>query len=274
VRRVLVLFSAAIVLYLSVSYWYLPNSPYAQYSLQHLSSYVIQPICGINNFFTKSRGFFVDIGGWFSTRKSLNQRLENLEKIETQLQQAKLELITSQKIINQLAPLVNFIFPKDFKKVTTRVYGSPVGFYDAQLIVGAPLEIALQKDDVAICDKGLVGRVFESSNRMVRIMLITDMASRVPVKILETGENGIALGSGASVMTLEHLQSREMITNSYKRPPEVGDVLVTSGIGGIFPPDLPVGRVSSIKDDEITIKPFVIFHTLEIVTILYDHVEL
>jgi rod shape-determining protein MreC len=104
-------------------------------------------------------------------------------------------------------------------------------------------------------------------------MLITDMVSRVPVKILETGENAVAVGSGASVMTLEHLQSREMITNSYKRPPEVGDVLVTSGIGGIFPPDLPVGTVLSIKDDEITIKPFVVFHKLEIVTILYDQVE-
>ena len=75
-------------------------------------------------------------------------------------------------------------------------------------------------------------------------------------------------------MTLEHLQSREMITNNYKRPPEVGDVLVTSGIGGVFPPDLPVGVVASIKDNEITIKPFVIFHTLELVTILYDHTEL
>jgi cell shape-determining protein MreC len=49
--------------------------------------------------------------------------------------------------------------------------------------------------------------------------------------------------------------------------------LVTSGIGGIFPPDLPVGTVLSIKDDEITIKPFVVFHKLEIVTILYDQVE-
>lgn len=273
-RRILVLFSTAVILYLSASYWYLPNSPYAHYSLQHFSSYIMQPIGGINSFFNKIGGFFCNVEHWFLTRKNLNERLKALEKIEAELQQAKLELITTQKIIDQLSPLVNFTFPKDFKKVTTRVYGSPIGFYDAQIIVSAPDKIILQKDNVALSDKGLVGRVIESSNRLLRIMLITDMASRVPVKILETGENCIATGSGSSVMTLEHLQSNEMITNHYKRSPEVGDVLVTSGIGGIFPPDLPVGTIASINNEEIIVKPFVVFHTLEIVTILYDQSEL
>jgi rod shape-determining protein MreC len=129
----------------------------------------------------------------------------------------------------------------------------------------------MKKDDIAVSEKGLVGRVVEASSRILRIMLITDMASRVPIKILETGENAIAVGNGTSIMSLEHLQSREMITNSYKRPTEVGDILVTSGVGGIFPPDIMVGIVTAIKDEEISVKPFVSFHTLEIVRILYDH---
>ena len=70
---------------------------------------------------------------------------------------------------------------------------------------------------------------------------------------------------------LEHLPRREMLTKSYKRPTEVGDILVTSGVGGIFPPDIMVGIVTAIKDEEISVKPFVSFHTLEIVRILYDH---
>ena len=273
-RRVLVLFTTAVLLYLSASYWYLPGSPYAQYSLQNFSSYIIQPVSGINCVLKNLGSFFEEIENWVSTRKTLHKRLANLEKTETELQQSKLELIASQKIINQLSTLVNFKFPEAYKKVTTRVYGSPIGFYDSQLIVGTPNEIDLPKDNVALTDKGLVGRIIESSNRLIRIMLITDMASRVPVKILETGENCIAVGNGTFVMNLEHLQSHEMITNSYKRPPEIGDVLVTSGIGGIFPPDLPVGTISSIKDDEITLKPFVIFHTIEVVTILYDQAKL
>ena len=271
-RRVLILFCTAAVLYLSVSYWYLPNSPYAQYSLQTLSSPLLHSIGTTNRFFHTFFESFYDIKNWFLSRSTLNERLKKLEEIESELVQVKLELATSQKILKQLEPLVNFQMPNSFNRVSVRVYGSPIGFYDAQFITAAPSSIAIKKDDIAIAEKGLVGRVTDSSDRILRIMLITDMASRVPVKVLDTGENAIIVGNGTSTMLLEYLQSREMITNSYKRPPEVGDILVTSGVGEIFPADIPVGVVTAIKDEEITVKPFVTFHTTEIVSILYGHV--
>lgn len=271
-RRVLILFCTAAVLYLSVSYWYLPNSPYAQYSLQTLSSPLLHSIGTTNRFFHTFWESFYAIKNWVSSRSALHERLKKIEETEAELVQVKLELTTSQKLLKQLEPLTNFKTPSGFNRVTVRVYGSPIGFYDAQLITEAPENITIKKDDIAINEKGLVGRVTESSNRILRIMLITDMASRVPIKVLETGENAIIVGNGTSTMLLEHLQSREMITNSYKRPPEVGDVLVTSGIGEIFPPDIPVGVVAAIKDEEITVKPFVTFHVCEIVSILYGHV--
>ncbi len=270
-RRILILFCAASVLYLSVSYWYLPNSPYAHYSLQNLSSPLLQSIGTTNRFFGGLSHNFSDIKYWLSSRKTLNRHLKELESLEEELRHTKLELITSKKIIDQLEPLAKFHVPHNFNQVTVRVYGSPIGFYDAQLIAASPNNIVMKKDDIAVNEKGLVGRVVETSSRILRIMLITDMASRVPIKILETGENAIAVGNGTSTMSLDHLQSREMITSSYKRPTEVGDVLVTSGVGGIFPPDIMVGIVTAIKDEEISVKPFVAFHTLAIVSILYDH---
>lgn len=270
-RRILILFCAAAVLYLSVSYWYLPNSPYSQYSLQTLSYPLLRSIGTANHFLHSFCEPFSDIKNWFSSRSTLNQRLKKLEEVEAELVQAKLELATSQKMLKQLESLTNFQAPKGFSRATVRVYGSPIGFYDAQLITAAPDSVVIKKDDIAVNEKGLVGRVIESSNRILRIMLITDMASRVPVKILETGENAIIVGNGTSTMLLEHLQSREMITNNYKRPPEVGDVLVTSGVGEIFPPDILVGVVAAIKDEEITVKPFVTFHICETVSILYGH---
>ena len=201
----------------------------------------------------------------------MHKQLKKLEQLEDELRQTKLNLVMSQKLVDQLEPLTNFKTPNLFKSAAVRVYGSPIGFYDAQLITSCPDNIVMKKDDIAVSEKGLVGRVVETSSRILRIMLITDMASRVPIKILETGENAIAVGNGTSIMTLEHLQSREMVTNSYRRPTEIGDVLITSGVGGIFPPDIMVGIVTAIKDEEISVKPFVTFHTLEIVSILYDH---
>ncbi len=270
-RRVLILFCAAAVLYLSVSYWYFPNSPYAHYSLQNLSSPLLRSIGTSNRFFGSMPRILNDIHYWFSSRTYLHNQLKKLERLEDELRQTKLDLAISQKLIDQLEPLTNFKTPNLFKSTTVRVYGSPIGFYDAQLITSSSANIVMKKDDIAVSEKGLVGRVVEASSRILRIMLITDMASRVPIKILETGENAIAVGNGTSIMSLEHLQSREMITNSYKRPTEIGDILVTSGVGGIFPPDIMVGIVTAIKDEEISVKPFVAFHTLEAVRILYDH---
>ncbi len=270
-RRIIVLFCTAAVLYLSVSYWYLPNSPYSHYALQNISSSLIYPIGTANRLIQNISQNFDNVKYWFLSRSQLNEHLKKLETLEDELQQTKLELNTSKKIIGQLQSLTNFSFPHQFNRVTVRVLGSPIGFYDAQLIATSPGNITVKKDDTAVSEKGLVGRVVESSNRILRIMLITDMASRVPVKILETGENAIAIGNGTSIMSLEHLQSREIITNCYKRLPEVGDILVTSGVGGVFPPDIMVGSIIAIKEEDISVKPFVTFHTLEMISILYDH---
>lgn len=270
-RRVLILFCTATILYLSVSYWYLPNSPYPHYAFQNLSSSLLYSIGTANRFCQNISGNFDKIKYWFLSRSQLNEHLKKLELVENELQQVKLELSTSKKIIYQLQSLTNFNFPKQFNRVTVRVYGAPIGFYDAQLITASAENIVIKKNDTAVSEKGLVGRIVESSDRILRIMLITDMASRVPVKILGTEENAIVVGNGTSIMSLEHLQSREMITNNYKRSPEVGDILVTSGVGGIFPPDIMVGNITAINDENISVKPCVTFHTLEVISILYDH---
>lgn len=269
-RRILVLFCTAAILYLSASYWYLPNSPYSHYALQNVSSTLLQSVGTINNVVRKISKGYENTKYWFLSRAKLNKHLKKIETLESELQQAKLELNVNQKIIDQLRPLTHFNFPKQLDKVSVRVYGCPVGFYDAQLITSTARNASIKKDDVAISEKGLVGRVVETSNTILRIMLITDIASRVPVKILETGENAIVVGNGSSTMLLEYLQSKETLRNNFKRPPIVGDVLVTSGVGGIFPPDMMVGNITSIKDEIITVKPFVTFQTLEVVCILYD----
>lgn len=269
-RRILVLFCTATILYLSASYWYLPNSPYSYYALQNISSSFLYSVGAVNGFFQNVSNKYDDIRYWFFSRSKLNEHLKEMERLESELKQTKLELNTSQKIIAQLQTLTNFDFPKHLNKVSVRVYGCPVGFYDAQIITSSAKNASIRKDDVAVCEKGLVGRVVEASSKILRVMLITDIASRVPVKILETGENAIVVGNGTSVMSLEYLQSKETIRRDYKRPPVVGDVLVTSGIGGIFPPDIMVGSITAIEDDSISVKPFVMFQSLDVVCILYE----
>ena len=90
--------------------------------------------------------------------------------------------------------------------------------------------------------RGLVGRVVEVGGNAARVLLLTDASSRVPVRVLRTGRPAIVAGVNAP-----HLEVR------YVAPADgqlrIGDRLVTSGDGGIFPPDVPVAVVTHVRGD-------------------------
>lgn len=95
---------------------------------------------------------------------------------------------------------------------------------------------------------GLVGRVLETGRWASRVLLITDGASSVPVRLPRDGTPAIAVGRGDGTIELRTLEVGQ-------NPFRVGDVLVTSGIGGIFPPDVPVARVTAIRGDTAIARP-------------------
>lgn len=87
---------------------------------------------------------------------------------------------------------------------------------------------------------GLAGRVTDVGRTSARIMLLTDANSRVPVKILRSGWTGLAVGNGGTLLGFEYDQA------SGDDSVRVGDRLVTSGDGGLFPPDVPIAVIIDI----------------------------
>ncbi len=95
---------------------------------------------------------------------------------------------------------------------------------------------------------GLIGRVIESGRWASRVLLITDASSNVPVRLVRDGTPAIAAGRGDGTIELRTLEVGE-------NPFRPRDVLVTSGIGGIFPPNVPVARVIRIEGDTAIARP-------------------
>lgn len=95
---------------------------------------------------------------------------------------------------------------------------------------------------------GLIGRVIESGRWAARVLLVTDGSSNVPVRLVRNGTPAIAVGRGDGTVELRTLEVGE-------NPFRPGDVLVTSGVGGIFPPDVPVARVIRIEGDTAIARP-------------------
>jgi rod shape-determining protein MreC len=93
--------------------------------------------------------------------------------------------------------------------------------------------------------EGLVGRVVAAGRVSARVLLITDGGAVVPVRRLSDGFPALATGRGDGGLDIRALQASG-------NPFKVGDVFVTSGAGGIYPPDVPVA-LAKIERRDVTI---------------------
>jgi len=143
--------------------------------------------------------------------------------------------------------------------VSARVVADAGGTFVRSVLVMAGTRDGVAKGQSAITSEGLVGRVGEVGERSARVLLLTDLNSQVPVVLESSRERAILTGDNSERPKLTHL--------AVSARPQVGDRLMTSGHGGVFPPGLPVGIIVAINDGVARVKPFVEFHRL-------DHVRL
>ena len=90
--------------------------------------------------------------------------------------------------------------------------------------------------------EGLVGRIIDSGALASRVLLVSDRANIVPARLLRNGIPVIAQGRGDGTIDIRPL---EVGRNPFKR----GDLIMTSGTGGLYPPNVPIGRVVKLLDD-------------------------
>lgn len=89
---------------------------------------------------------------------------------------------------------------------------------------------------------GLVGQIVDVGFTASRVLLVSDRANVVPARIMRSGNPVIATGRGDGTLDIRPL---EVGRNPFKR----GDIIVTSGTGGLYPPLVPVARVIRLDDD-------------------------
>ena len=95
---------------------------------------------------------------------------------------------------------------------------------------------------------GLIGRVMDAGSLASRILLVSDRASIVPARILRTGQPVISQGRGDGTIDLRPLEVG-------RNPFRPGDIVITSGTGGLYPPLIPIARVIRLDDDGAIARP-------------------
>ncbi len=191
--------------------------------------YVINLPAGIGEWLTDS----------LSSRQTLldqNNRLRSQQFLyDTQLQ--KLDALAAENM--RLRALLDSSIKVNDRVLIAELLSVDMRPFSQQLVISKGSRNGVYRGQPILDASGILGQVMHVSPFNSTAMLITDPSHALPVQVNRSGQRAIAMGTGESNrLELPHLPNNADI--------EVGDLLVTSGLGGRFPPGYPAARVTVV----------------------------
>ncbi len=167
----------------------------------------------------------------------------NIKKqMEEQIFQLKNELIEQQDIIYKLQNKLSILskFQAENKHIRTSPVPADIIGYDTSnfrqsITINAGSRHGVKPNDIVISDNALVGKIASVSSGSSIVQLITDPASRIPGRILQSREQVIIEGNATGLCQLKYVPRWAKLKK--------GDDIVSSDIGGFYPPSLPIATV-------------------------------
>jgi rod shape-determining protein MreC len=224
---------------------------------------------------------FINAQTWLSTRFTaienflsspqdlarLRQRNQELEAENARLETEIIDLEQQLSETRILSALVDFarIHPQN-RYVATSVIGRDPSPFVKYVIINRGSDDGLRRGMPVVTSQGLVGRVAAVTAGAGRVELITDPASSINVRIEPSGAQAVLLGSVTGELSLDMIPQSASV--------QVGDLVLSSGLGGNYPADILIGQITSVRRRETdlfqraTVQPVVDFSKLEILLII------
>jgi rod shape-determining protein MreC len=200
---------------------------------------------------------------WKNYIALLHVREEN-EQLRQQLQQYKAanieyrEAVATNMRLQKLLELKESLPPPT---LTAEIVGKDPALWFRTLTINRGSSDGVHKGMPVVTVEGVVGQVLNSSPNYSKVLLATDANSAIDVITQQTRVQGIVKGLGRDAFALHYVLKSAVV--------EEGDIILTSGLGGVFPKGLMVGSVSEVKKSrrgmfqDIAIQPAVDFTQLE-----------
>jgi rod shape-determining protein MreC len=233
-----------------------------------------------SNVFTSS---LITVQSWFSSRfvavqdfltaprnmAALQQRNSDLESEVSELQAQVIQLQQEVGQTQILAALVDFAQANSENKYQgAAVIGRDPSPFLQFVIINVGSNNGIQRGMPVVTNQGLVGRVDAVIADAARVQLITDPASNINVHLQNAQADASLVGSVTGDVTLDLIPQDVNL--------EPGDLVLTSGLGGGYPPDLIVGQVVNVRTRDFdlfqkaTVQPVVDFNRLQIVLVIVN----
>ena len=148
------------------------------------------------------------------------------------------ELIERNKLLERSDNLIEFLDKDERPFVIAKVIGYDATQWSKVIFINRGTNHKVQKNSSVMNNAGVIGHVIHSSPNSSKVLLITDGRSAVDSLFQETRESGITVGTGENICEMKFVPISAKVN--------LGDKVISSGLGGVFPKGLVVGRVVDI----------------------------
>ena len=195
------------------------------------------------------------VGLWGLRDENARLRTEN-----DQLRRWQSIALTLDSENQRLKTALRWVPDPEASYVTARVVADVGGVYAKAVLLSVGPNHGLRKGQIALDERGLVGRITEVGSRTARVLLITDINSRVPVILESSRSHAILAGTNGPWPRLLYWSEGTV--------PKEGERVVTSAEADAFPANLPVGTVRYKANGVPEIEPDAVLRGLDIVRIV------
>ncbi|MGD8813246.1 MAG: rod shape-determining protein MreC [Anaerolineales bacterium] len=228
---------------------------------------ILRPLASIQGWFASRFAAIRDLISSPRDVASLRARIAELEAENALLEQQVISLREQVTETDILAALLDFARTQpESRYLAGPVIGRDVSPFLRSVWIGVGSDDGVGRGMPVVTNQGLVGRVMEVFATVSRVQLITDPQAAVNVRFQDSRADGILVAQLSGELHIEMISQEKTISPD--------ELVLTSGLGGTYPADIPVGQVLSVRkrDYEIfqdaTIQPAVDFFDLEIVLVI------
>lgn len=228
---------------------------------------VSAPLNGLSGLLNR---ISLSINAVFEELNSLGQLRERIAALEEQLARRQVELIELREAASdyeRLRDLLAYTAPlEDQEFLPADVIAIEQTGIARSIIINRGTRDGIAVGMPVTTELGLAGRIIDVSANAAQVQLINDENSAVSSRLQTTRAHGSIIGQASGVLRLTMVDLDEVI--------EQGDLVITSGLGGNFPPDIVVGQVTSVRQfefelfQEAEVRSLFDFDTLELVLVI------
>lgn len=189
------------------------------------------------------------VGAWIGGLSTSRADLDALREQNKEMREQIAALEEARQENERLRELVGFIEARDLEVLGARVIGRPATLWEGLITIDRGTKEGVSAGMPVLSAQGLIGQIVEASAHSSRVRLITDQRSGVAAVLQATRAEGVVNGSLDGVLTMDFV-SRETTVN-------VGDVVLTSGMGGVYPKGLLIGEVSDMRLNDADLFPHI-----------------